>query len=224
MSNEKTVESVEGLVDHGKKHNRSSALSPTQMAEVTEETSKVAKEAAAAGAASVVAMLAPFLEQLAKMPEAMKAMAITPEQIQAIRTPYVDPSTKERETREGQATRDQDAELKRNIKKAQEQCTHTDKNRVSCINLIHNFHDHQPRGICVHCYDLIHPREWRVGAPDPKTGKLRTGLVDFRLQPDAMRVDPQTGQPAEYVKGAYLVEAHKDYHRVMQQERETDNV
>jgi hypothetical protein len=54
--------------------------------------------------------------------------------------------------------------------------------------LIHNYPDHQPRGICPHCHDIINPREWAIGAPDPITGETK----------------------------AYIRPAHKDYNIVAQ--------
>jgi hypothetical protein len=177
MSNEKTVESVEGLVDHGKKHNRSSAPSPEMMAEITAQTSAAVQEAVQASVAAVFASLAPMLESL----------ALTKEKIQELKAPFIDPKVAAREKREAQMNREQIEEMNAAIAWRQSHCLHQDANGKDIIAINHNWTDRNPRGICMRCSLVIHPKEWRIGAPDPITGKSQ----------------------------AYIVEAHRDYPRVL---------
>jgi len=44
-------------------------------------------------------------------------------------------------------------------------CRHRDTIDRPTINLVHNFPDGLPRGVCVHCGDWIHPAEWQFTAP-----------------------------------------------------------
>jgi hypothetical protein len=108
---------------------------------------------------------------------------MTPEKINELRAPYVDPLVKAREDRENRNSRAQAEEQRKldDLRKAN--CPHLDKSNNLALGLLRNFHDRQPRGVCMLCNDLLHPREWRIGPPDPNTGETK----------------------------AYMVEAHKDY-------------
>lgn len=172
MSNEK-----ESLVDPNVRHNRSSAPSPEQMAENTAQTSAAVKEAVQASVAAVFASLGPMLEKL----------ALTPEKIQELKAPFIDPAKAAREKREAQMNREQIEEMRKQDEWRKAHCEHLDKNGNDSIGITHNYPDRQPRGVCVLCHDIIHPKEWRIGSPDPQTGKSRP----------------------------YMVDAHKDYSRVL---------
>ena len=208
--------------------NRSSALTPLQMATATDADTKAAvattiasnpqkvgdqsdvvQAAVKASVEAVFASLAPMLEKL----------ALTPEKMRELKAPYVDTKVLDRERREGQQSREQDEEARKNTALKRATCPHAYVNGTTAINLSHNFFDRQPRGICVLCNDVIHPMEWRLASPDPTTGSRRTGLIDRKVTPEALLINPMNEQPAEYVKGCYLVKAHKDYSRVMLQER-----
>jgi hypothetical protein len=72
--------------------------------------------------------------------------------------------------------------LRAQVQQRKNSCRHRDRNSFPSLGLNHNFPDGQVRGICVLCNEIIHPREWRIGAPS----------VFGVPQP-------------------YIVEAHKDY-------------
>lgn len=153
--------------------NRSTTLSPEMAAFVNTMVSSSVEKAVA----SIFAALAPTL----------KDMALTPEKIVALNTPYKDPLKTAREARESLKSKQDEALIAEQNKRRKENCLHAHKNGIEAINIVHNFHDRQPRGTCVLCGDWIHPNEWRIGPPTP-----------------------------EYPSGkAYMVPAHKDYARVM---------
>jgi hypothetical protein len=157
--------------------NRSSALTPDMLALINSQT-QVAVQEAMKGA---LAMLAPMVA-------AIKDSALTPEKMAELKRPYVDPNVAARELRETQNSKEQEAELQKQIAWRKAHCPHKDKNGNDSICPVHNQLDHQPRGICMLCHDWIHPREWVIDAPDPNTGKTKS----------------------------HIREAHKDYARVLQ--------
>ena len=154
-------------------NNRSSAFSPEQLAQITENSSALVKETVAA----IFASLGP----------ALQGMALTPEKIQALTKPYVDPLTEARKKREMKLWKQDEEERLKNERAVKDACRHIDKRGQTSIRLIRNYPDRQPRGICVLCHDLITPKEWRIGAPDEKNPR---GV-------------------------AYLAAPHKDYAAVM---------
>lgn len=159
-----------------KEQNRSSAMSPEQVA----QTNAMVSAAVAEAVRSMFTSFAPMLEKL----------AITPEKLREANKPYVDPAKAARELREMLLWKEDEAENRRKLQEYQDNCPHIDQNGRSSITLVHNFPDRQPRGLCTKCQALIHPREWRIAAPD-----------------------------AKHPRGnAYLTEAHKNYNIVMQLE------
>lgn len=145
-------------------NNRSAAPTPEQLAMMNSAASAAVKEALASIMKEVVAPL-------------LKEVALTPEKIAALKAPYVDQKAADREKRESQQTREQEAENIRNRQAMQANCLHTDKNGKTSICLIHNYPDRMARGICPLCHDLIEPRHWEISAPDPKTGKTSAKIV-----------------------------------------------
>lgn len=166
--------------------NRSSALSPEIMATINASTSAAVKEAVSA----VFASLAPML----------KDMAITPEKIREANKPYVDPAKIARELRESLKSKADEEEQRRLDRARRDACTHLDKNGRTAICLIHNYPDHQPRGICPICQDLIHPKEWRIAPTE-----------EMAIELARLSGEPPKGR-------AYIVPAHRDYRTVMQLE------
>lgn len=164
MSEDKTM-------DHD--NNRSSALTPDVLALINTQTASAVSEALK----GVFAHLQPVFEQ----------MALTPDKIRELTKPYIDPKVAARELRESQMSREQEQELQRATAWRKANCPHLDKNGNASISLMTNNLDHQVRGICMLCHDIIHPREWVIDAPDPVTGKTK----------------------------AHVREAHKDYARVL---------
>jgi hypothetical protein len=213
--------------------NRSSAPSPAQLAKQIEQTNKVAQEVSGGDAKHIQeAVTAAVTAAIASLAPLLKAQAISPEQIAAIieqsKIPYVDPNKMKREQREGEMQRLHEADLRAAAERRKVNCTHMNKDK-NAISLVHNYPDRQVRGVCMLCNDLIHPREWRIAPPDPKTGRGRKGLIDPKVTPDAERLDPRTGEPSEYKQGdarwtfsAYMVPQHKDYPRVIALEATSD--
>lgn len=156
--------------------NRSSAFTPEQLAVINTQTAALVKEAVA----GIFESLGPIFEKI----------AITPEKLREANKPYVDPAKAARELREMLIWKEDESENRRRLQEAQDNCPHIDQNGRSSIQLVHNFFDRQPRGLCVKCLALIHPKEWRIGAPDAKNPR---------------------GKP-------YLAEPHKNYNIVMQLE------
>jgi hypothetical protein len=154
-------------------NNRSSAFTPEQLAQITELNTKMVNETVA----TIFASLAPALAN----------MAITPEKLREANRPWEDPGVEARKKRERlQWKQDEDARIKQD-RKTKDECRHMDVKGQTAIRLIRNFPDRQPRGICMHCHDLIHPKEWRIGAPDEKNPRGK----------------------------AYICEPHKDYLTVL---------
>jgi hypothetical protein len=154
--------------------NRSSALSPEQLGAINMATAAAVKEAIA----GMAAFFSPMIEK----------MAITPEKLREANKPYVDPKKAAREERETKLWRQDIEDNRRNLQSAQDNCLHEDDNQRTSIRLIRNFPDRQVRGVCVKCQAIIHPKEWRIGAPNDANPR---GV-------------------------AYLVEPHKDYLKVRQ--------
>ena len=155
--------------------NRSGAMSP--------EMTAVVNTAIAEGIKAALAGFAPILKDL----------ALTPEKLELLRTPKqteADLKKLARELRETMKSKQDEEEVRRLTAERKAACDHRYHTGKSAINLIHNYHDHQTRGVCVKCHDLIHPREWRIGPPTD-------------TEPHGK---------------AFVVPAHKDYQRVISQE------
>ena len=148
---------------------RSAAFTPQQLAQVTEMTTSVVRE--------MMASLMPVISQI----------ALTPEKIREFSKPYVDPLKEKRNKREMALFKeDEDDRIKRE-RSMKDMCRHLDPRGQTSIRLIRNFYDRQPRGVCMLCNDLIHPKEWRIGPPDDTHPRGR----------------------------AYICEPHKDYPTVL---------
>lgn len=155
-------------------NNRSSALSPEQMAIINTTTANAVQEA-------IGALMKGLLP-------AFKEMAFTPEKFREATRVDADPKILARilrEERESLKSKQDEAEIARITAARRAACPHVDKNGRSSINLCHNQPDHQPRGVCVVCHDWIHPREWRIGVVDDKNPRGKAYLVeahkDYRI-------------------------------------------
>lgn len=124
--------------------------------------------------ASIQAAVSGVFTQIAPV---LQSIALTPEKLQAAMKPYEDPAKVARELRERQQMKEQDAEARRNTALRQKNCPHQDKNGNWAIDLVHNFPDHQPRGVCPLCHVWIHPQEWRIEAPDAANPKGHAKIV-----------------------------------------------
>lgn len=45
-------------------------------------------------------------------------------------------------------------------------CSHLDANGHWALNVVHNFPDRMPRGLCIRCTIVIHPTHFESGGPD----------------------------------------------------------
>lgn len=156
-------------------------LSPEAQGTVNKAMSAAISEAVSAAVAesvkSIFAGLAPVLKDL----------QLTPEKLNELKKPFIDPDTVARNLREARQTRKQDEENRKNDELRKANCPHKDQNMKESISLIHNYPDHQVRGVCHVCMDLIEPKRWYIEAPDKATGDSK----------------------------AVLLPAHKDYGRVL---------
>jgi len=139
--------------------------------------SEAVSQAVAQSVKSIFEGLAPVLRDL----------QLTPEKINDLKKPFVDPDVVARNLREARQTRKQDEENRKNNAALRANCPHQDQNQKDAISIIHNYPDHQVRGVCHVCMDLIEPRRWVIDAPDKVTGESK----------------------------AHIEPAHKDYHRVL---------
>ena len=142
--------------------NRSSALSPEQLAMVTALVSAAVKEAMSASASTFAAA------------------------IKESKVPYEDPAVARRKLREQMKFRDDEKAEARQKELAIANCTHYDKQSKESLNLNHNFPDRQPRGVCVLCNGIIHPPEWRIASSPEEAVKTFMALPEeqrAKLQP-----------------------------------------
>jgi hypothetical protein len=146
-------------------------LTPKAQGCQNEAMNSAVKEAVAMAVAeavkSVFAGLAPVL----------KDMQLTPEKMNELKKPFIDPKIASREERENKNSRAQAEEQRLADEFRRAHCPHLDKSNNLALGLLRNFHDRNPRGVCMLCNDLIHPKEWRIGAPDPNTGETAAYLV-----------------------------------------------
>jgi hypothetical protein len=157
--------------DQEKKISTPASLStPEAQGYQNEAMNSAVKEAVAMAVAeavkSVFAGLAPVFQD----------MKLTPEKMNELKKPFVDPKIASREERENKNSRAQEAEQRAAEQFRKDHCPHLDKSNNLALGLLRNFHDRNPRGVCMLCNDLIHPKEWRIGAPDPVTGETTAYL------------------------------------------------
>lgn len=172
----------------GNEQNRNEHAAPTP--ESTAATNAAIAAAVREAVSGVMATLAPVLQQ-ATDPERLVAV------LREANKPYQDPAKVARELRESLKWKTDEAEARRIDEERRARCPHLDKRGQTSINLVHNFYDHQPRGICVICGDWIYPREWRIAS----TPEIALKLV---------------GGDKDRVKGcAYMSDAHKNYATVV---------
>jgi hypothetical protein len=127
----------------------------------------------------------------AEMAPILQSLALTPEKLDLLRTPKkneADIAREMRNMRESRKSKEDEAQLRRDVAARQSNCPHKYQNGTDSISLIHNMPSRQVAGICVLCHDLIQGRHWTILAPDAETGKEKAVIAD----------------------------AHKDYGRVIQ--------
>lgn len=132
-------------------NNRSTAMTPEVLALVNATTTAAVKEAIA-GMSGMMAQV-------------MKEMALTPEKLREATRPYVDPAKEKRDLREKMKFKTEEIENAKALRLRRETCPHRYKNGLAAIGVIRNFHDRQPRGVCMLCHEFFTPREWVIDAP-----------------------------------------------------------
>ncbi len=132
-------------------NNRSTALTPELIALVNASTTAAIKEAMA-GVSTM-------------MQQVIKEVALTPEKLRDATKPYVDPDVARRALRDKLKFKQSEKDDAAATRKTREQCPHKYKNGIAAVGVIRNFHDRQPRGVCMLCHEFFTPREWRIGAP-----------------------------------------------------------
>src|SRR6201998_3387041 len=83
-----------------------------------------------------------------------------------------------RETRERKLMAEETAENRRNKEALQAGCPHRYPSGQLAISCVHNFPDRQARGTCMVCGIWIHPKEWRIDAPDAQHPRGTPRIVD----------------------------------------------
>ena len=128
----------------------------------------------------------------ASMGPLMKDLALTPEKLRDAEELRRMPSAAQqaREQREKAIMLEQEAENRKTREARVASCPHRYPSGQIAIQVVHNYPDRAPRGICPICQVFIEPKRWVVGAPDPKTGKAN----------------------------AYIAEAHPLFHLVLEKE------
>jgi hypothetical protein len=122
--------------------------------------------------------------------EMVPALALTPEKIREALKPYEDPAIIAREKRSREQNRKQFLEDMKAKAERQSRCPHKDKNMRWAINLVHNFPDAKPRGICPLCEAFLQPAHYDFKAPTDE-------------HPDGER---------------FIIPAHPQYHIVLELE------
>jgi hypothetical protein len=86
---------------------------------------------------------------------------------------------KKRQAREKKAMRDEEDANAANKKLTQDNCPHRYVNGQLAVAQVLNFHDRNPRFLCMKCHLLIQPRHWEVGMyPTEENPKGVDKIVD----------------------------------------------
>jgi hypothetical protein len=128
--------------------------------------------------AAVASSVRAIFQELAPM---FQNMALTPEKLDLLRTPKKNEEQIARELRnmrESRKSKEDEAQLRRDIEARQANCQHRYPNNTEAIGLLHNMPSRQVAGVCMLCQVLIQGRHWSILAPDPETGKERAVIVD----------------------------------------------
>jgi len=106
-------------------------------------------------------VLAPVLKQNA---EALQSVAMTPEKIEAMKKPYVDPNYIAQMRRTQSKERLEGEELAKALKAWQDSCSHKYSKGVFAgslaIQVVHNYPDMKPRGWCKICAKKFEPAHY----------------------------------------------------------------
>jgi hypothetical protein len=122
-----------------------------KMAQVKESTESSVDQAAIVNA--VLQSLGPILDRV----------ALTPETINEIKKPYIDPLETARKKRERQEMAAEIAKGLEDRKRAQDYCPHKHDGKTA-ISLVNNHPDGRIRGMCNMCIKPIQPAHWEIAA------------------------------------------------------------
>ena len=133
-------------------------LTPESQAATTQMVTAAVREALSSIMKNVVG---PILQN-------MQNNALTPERISQIEEARRQPSEaqKSREARERLLTKQEADENRKNREAVQAGCAHKYPSGASSVQVVHNYPDRQPRGICAICQIFLHPRQWVIDPPD----------------------------------------------------------
>lgn len=145
-------------------NNRSTALTPELLAVINASISAAVKEAMA-GVGTIA--------------EAIKATAITPEQLREANKPYVDPDKERRRVREKMKFKADELQQEKDKREFRDKCSHKYKTGLAAVAVVRNFPDRNPRGICMLCHEWFHPKEWRIDNPTETEPNGTAHIVDM---------------------------------------------
>lgn len=120
-------------------------------------------------------------------------LALTPDKIQALKTPFVDPSAAQREQREKSLQRADEAERLAAQDARKKACYHKYPTGQPSISATNNFPDRAPRFVCMICGQIEHPAQWVIDAPTI----LPSGQVKPGTERGTPRIEPATSRYAE---------------------------
>jgi hypothetical protein len=84
-----------------------------------------------------------------------------------------------RQQREKRQMHEEQELNRRNLALVQENCGHRYPSNALAVAIINNFHDRNPRFVCLKCHLLIEPRRWSVGEfPSEEHPKGHDRIVD----------------------------------------------
>ena len=141
----------------------------------------------AAMAATNAASAAMVRELFAQLAPLLKDISLSPVKLRMMEDLRRQPTTDQallaaRNAREKKLMIAEQQENAKNLAMQQEACRHRYKTGQLSVNIVRNFFDRQPRGTCVLCGLWIHPREWRIGAPNEEFPRGKEFIVDAHPQ------------------------------------------
>jgi len=122
---------------------------------------------------AVMATLAPILKEI----------SLSPEKIEAIRRPWVDPNQAETERKLREQMANDEKRGRAKNKAVQDACAkmghrHPQDPTKNTVNIIRNFHDGQSRGICQRCLKIIQPLHWEIYYDDKDPNGRRVAIPE----------------------------------------------
>jgi hypothetical protein len=140
----------------------------------------ISPEAQAYVNASINEAIRGIFTQLAPV---LQSIALTPEKIAEAERLRRAPTEEEmahklREERERKQWGEDEKANRANQIARQKNCPHKDAKQNWSVSLVHNYPDHQARGLCMLCHKLFEPKHWIIAAPDANNPRGRAMLVE----------------------------------------------